>query len=97
MPIYVALDSCDVWANPKQFQLRESDLYPKAVAGVPPDYFSEDGQLWGNPLYDWDYMKSTGYKWWIERFTKSFELYGLNVFIAVRKWLVQISSSIYIG
>ena len=67
LPIYVALDSCEVWADPKQFQLDENTRVPKEVAGVPPDYFSEDGQLWGNPLYDWDYMKTTGYKWWIER------------------------------
>ena len=63
IPIYVALDSADVWANPKQFQL-DDDYTPRAVAGVPPDAFSEDGQLWGNPLYDWDYMKSTDYAWW---------------------------------
>ncbi len=63
IPIYVALDSVDVWANPKQFQL-DYDYVPKAVAGVPPDVFCEDGQLWGNPLYDWDYMKKTDYAWW---------------------------------
>lgn len=63
IPIYVALDSADVWSNPKQFQL-DSDYIPKSVAGVPPDVFSKDGQLWGNPLYDWDYMKQTGYSWW---------------------------------
>lgn len=66
VPIYVALDSADVWANPDQFQLDEEN-YPKEVAGVPPDYFSEDGQLWGNPLYDWDRMKQDGYKFWIDR------------------------------
>lgn len=63
IPIYVALDSADVWANPQEFQL-DSDYTPSAVAGVPPDAFSEDGQLWGNPLYDWDYMKTTNYAWW---------------------------------
>ncbi len=63
IPIYVALDSADVWANPKQFQLGD-DYTPRAVAGVPPDVFSEDGQLWGNPLYDWDYIKKTDYAWW---------------------------------
>ncbi len=63
IPIYVALDSADVWANPQQFQL-DDDYVPKAVAGVPPDVFSQDGQLWGNPLYDWDYMKTTDYAWW---------------------------------
>lgn len=63
IPIYVSLDSVDVWANTKQFQL--DDTYtPKCVAGVPPDAFSADGQLWGNPLYDWHYMKSTDYAWW---------------------------------
>lgn len=66
LPIYVALDSADVWANPKQFQLNEKNI-PVEVAGVPPDYFSEDGQLWGNPLYDWDKMKKDGYKFWINR------------------------------
>lgn len=66
LPIYVALDSADVWAHPKLFQLDENRV-PKAVAGCPPDGFSEEGQLWGNPLYDWDYMKSTGYAWWIQR------------------------------
>ena len=63
IPIYVAQDSADVWSNPQQFLLN-SDYEPKAVAGVPPDVFSADGQLWGNPLYDWDYMKQTGYDWW---------------------------------
>ncbi|MBQ1347273.1 MAG: 4-alpha-glucanotransferase [Erysipelotrichaceae bacterium] len=67
LPIYVAMDSCDVWSDTKQFQLNENTKVPENVAGVPPDYFSKDGQLWGNPLYDWDYMKSTGYKWWIDR------------------------------
>ena len=66
VPIYVALDSADVWANPKEFQLDEEN-YPTEVAGVPPDYFSEDGQLWGNPLYDWDAMKENGYQFWIHR------------------------------
>ncbi|MBQ5443599.1 MAG: 4-alpha-glucanotransferase, partial [Erysipelotrichaceae bacterium] len=67
LPIYVAMDSCDVWCDSKQFQLNENTKVPEDVAGVPPDYFSKDGQLWGNPLYDWNYMKSTGYKWWIDR------------------------------
>ena len=66
IPIFVALDSADVWANRELFQLEE-DGYPSVVAGVPPDYFSETGQLWGNPLYDWDYHKETGYDWWIRR------------------------------
>ncbi len=67
LPIYVAMDSCDVWCDSRQFQLNENTKIPENVAGVPPDYFSKDGQLWGNPLYDWNYMRSTGYKWWIDR------------------------------
>ena len=67
LPIYIAMDSCEVWADSRQFQLNEKTKQPKEVAGVPPDYFSKTGQLWGNPLYDWKYMKSTGYKWWLER------------------------------
>ena len=66
IPIYVALDSCDVWANRSQFQLDENGS-PTAVAGCPPDYFSEDGQLWGNPLYNWEEMKKDGYSWWRRR------------------------------
>ena len=66
LPIYVALDSADVWSEPEQFQLDETG-YPTAVAGVPPDYFSETGQLWGNPLYDWNRMRADGYGWWIRR------------------------------
>lgn len=66
IPIFVAFDSCDVWSNPKVFVL-DSKGYPTVVAGVPPDYFSATGQLWGNPLYDWKYNKETGYSWWIER------------------------------
>jgi len=66
IPIYVALDSCDVWANKSQFLLDEKNV-PDCVAGVPPDYFSEDGQLWGNPLYDWERMEKDGYSWWTRR------------------------------
>ena len=66
IPIYVAFDSADVWANKELFKL-DSKGYPLEVAGVPPDYFSATGQLWGNPLYDWDAMKDDGYRWWIER------------------------------
>ncbi len=66
VPIFVSGDSADVWANPKLFLL-DSAMRPKAVAGVPPDYFSPTGQLWGNPLYDWKAMKATRYKWWVER------------------------------
>ncbi|MCR4989931.1 MAG: 4-alpha-glucanotransferase [Lachnospiraceae bacterium] len=76
IPIYVALDSADTWADPKLFKL-DSKGYPTSVAGCPPDYFSEDGQLWGNPLYDWEYHKKTGYEWWIRRFKQCFDLYDI--------------------
>lgn len=76
IPIYVAFDSADAWANPKLFQLDETGL-PKAVAGCPPDGFAADGQLWGNPLYDWTYHKQTGYAWWIERLRQCFALYDV--------------------
>lgn len=66
IPMYVAYDSADVWANGQDFVLT-ADCRPKLVAGVPPDYFSADGQLWGNPLYNWKIMKTNGYKWWLER------------------------------
>jgi 4-alpha-glucanotransferase len=66
MPIYIALDSADAWATPEILRVDENG-HPSHVAGVPPDYFSEDGQLWGNPLYDWDYHARHGYRWWIER------------------------------
>jgi 4-alpha-glucanotransferase len=65
-PIFVSPDSADVWANPSQFLL-DADCRPKVVAGVPPDYFSATGQLWGNPIYDWDRMKADGYSWWVRR------------------------------
>jgi 4-alpha-glucanotransferase len=76
IPIYVALDSADTWANPKLFQMDEDGL-PKGVAGCPPDFFSETGQLWGNPLYDWEYHKQTGYTWWMQRFAHCYELYDV--------------------
>ena len=76
IPIYVAMDSADTWAHPELFQLRE-DNAPLAVAGCPPDGFSPTGQLWGNPLYRWDYHKSTGYHWWISRLAYCFELYDV--------------------
>lgn len=66
LPIYAALDSADVWAQPQFFSL-DAQGFPTAVAGVPPDYFCEDGQLWGNPLYDWDAMRADGFGWWIRR------------------------------
>jgi len=70
VPIYVAYDSADVWARPELFQLG-LDLEPTAVAGVPPDYFSETGQLWGNPLYRWDVMVAKHFTWWVERFRET--------------------------
>lgn len=76
IPIYVSLDSSDVWADPKTFQLDENG-YPTEVAGVPPDYFSEDGQLWGNPLYNWDHLKKTGYKFWINRIAAAAKCYDV--------------------
>ncbi len=74
LPIYVPLDSADVWSAPEEFQLDE-ERRPRCVAGVPPDYFSEDGQLWGNPIYNWDYMKQTGYAWWIRRMRSAATLF----------------------
>lgn len=71
-PIYVAYDSADTWANQKLFQLDDSGN-PTAVAGVPPDYFSEDGQLWGNPLYDWAAMAKAKYAWWVKRMETAFD------------------------
>lgn len=76
IPIYVALDSCDVWANTEQFQLDEGYM-PSSVAGVPPDAFAEDGQLWGNPLYDWKRMKDDGYTWWVNRMKHALKLYDV--------------------
>ncbi len=78
IPIYVAFDSSDVWANQADFLLDENG-HPTAVAGVPPDYFAEDGQLWGNPLYDWEHMKNDGYSWWTARMK-----YMLKLFDGVR-------------
>ncbi len=66
VPIFISLDSSDVWCNPSQFKLDEQNR-PRVVAGVPPDYFSATGQLWGNPIYNWDTMRRDGFKWWIDR------------------------------
>lgn len=74
LPIYVAGDSADVWADPKQFQL-DKNLDPIEVAGCPPDAFTEDGQLWGNPLFDWEYMRQDGYSWWLRRIGFQFRLF----------------------
>ena len=76
VPIYVPLDSADVWANHHLFQLDQSRR-PKMVAGCPPDSFSADGQLWGNPLYDWDKMKQTGFEWWIQRLKAASRMYDV--------------------
>ncbi|WJW68096.1 4-alpha-glucanotransferase [Candidatus Chlorohelix allophototropha] len=73
IPIFVAYDSSDVWANSGLFYL-DDELNPTHVAGVPPDYFSETGQRWGNPLYNWDKLKTTGYEWWIERFRQALKM-----------------------
>lgn len=75
MPIYVSRDSVDVWSNTNLFQINEKSLAPTHVAGVPPDYFSKDGQLWGNPLYDWEKMEKDGFKWWIGRISACLKLY----------------------
>ncbi len=74
VPIFVAQDSADVWANPDLFLLDPVDRRPTFVAGVPPDYFSADGQLWGNPLYDWPVHRQTGYAWWLRRLAATFDL-----------------------
>lgn len=76
IPIYVAYDSADAWSHPDLFQFDEERL-PKAVAGCPPDGFSATGQLWGNPLYRWDYHRDTGFDWWVQRIAKCFELYDM--------------------
>lgn len=76
IPIYVAHDSSDVWANRDLFHL-DSDGNPTKVAGVPPDYFSATGQLWGNPIYRWDLMKQQGYRWWIQRFRAALSLFDV--------------------
>lgn len=76
IPIYVAYDSADTWASPELFQL-DGERMPLKVAGCPPDAFSATGQLWGNPLYRWDYHKKTGYEWWIKRIARCYELYDI--------------------
>jgi 4-alpha-glucanotransferase len=76
IPIFVAHDSADVWTNPDQFKLNE-DGSPVVVAGVPPDYFSATGQLWGNPLYNWDHMRVDGFKWWIRRVRATLDTYDI--------------------
>ena len=77
IPIYVAMDSADTWANPRLFQLDERNM-PTAVAGCPPDGFSATGQLWGNPLYRWDYHRETGFDWWLTRLWYVYQLYDVT-------------------
>ena len=76
IPIYVAFDSADTWSHPELFELDEKG-FPTVVAGVPPDAFSETGQLWGNPIYRWKYHKATGYEWWMQRLEQMFRLYDV--------------------
>lgn len=76
IPFYIALDSADAWAG-RELLLLDSSGRPEKVAGVPPDYFSKDGQLWGNPLYDWPYQEETGYRWWIERLSQAAERFDM--------------------
>lgn len=76
MPIYVSSDSSDVWANPEFFQLDKAGA-PAVVAGCPPDQFAVEGQVWGNPVYDWDVLAGDGYSWWMKRLERAFELYDV--------------------
>src|SRR5260370_21038483 len=76
MPIYVAHDSADVWAHPDLWYVDDSGR-PPVVSGVPPDYFRATGQFWGNPIYRWDLLAASGYKWWIERFRASLALFDM--------------------
>ena len=76
LPIYVSLDSADVWSRPELFKL-DQERKPHVVAGVPPDYFSATGQLWGNPVYDWDRLRETGFAWWLARLERNMELFDM--------------------
>lgn len=76
LPIFVAYDSADVWSHRTLFKLN-ADAAPTVVAGVPPDYFSATGQLWGNPVYDWEVLRATGYRWWIDRMSAAFRLFDI--------------------
>ena len=90
LPMYIAPDSADVWAQPAQFCL-DPDGQPSAAAGVPPDYFSADGQLWGNPLYDWDAMRADGFRWWKERIrgaSKRYDVVRIDHFRAISSYWV---------
>ena len=77
IPIYVAEDSVDTWSNPDNFKIDKKTLEPICVAGCPPDGFSETGQLWGNLIYDWKYMKKNNYSWWIARVRESLKIYDI--------------------
>jgi len=91
MAIYISRDSADIWCNPAEFKLND-DLSPTVVSGVPPDAFSPTGQLWGNPIYDWDRMRTNGYRWWITRFAamlRMFDVIRIDHFIGfTRAWEV---------
>lgn len=76
VPIFIALDSADVWCNPQEFKLNE-DGSPEVVAGVPPDYFSKTGQLWGNPIYNWDLMRNNGFQWWVSRIRATLKMFDI--------------------
>lgn len=95
MPIFVNHDSSDVWARPELFRM-DSDGNPESVAGVPPDYFSSEGQWWGNPLYRWDVMRNDGYSWWLDRFKRTFSMFDavrIDHFIGFhRYWAIPSSS-----
>ena len=95
LPIYVSLDSSDVWSERWQFDLDETG-HPNAVAGVPPDYFAEEGQLWGNPLYNWDHMRGDGYGWWIRRVgsaVRRFDMIRIDHFRAFESyWAVPVGA-----
>ena len=88
IPIYVALDSSDVWSDPKQYQL-DDNLKPIDVAGCPPDAFSDYGQKWGNPIYDWDAMEKDGFSWWMRRMSAASKLYDvirIDHFIGIARY-----------
>lgn len=94
IPIYVSPDGADIWAHPELFQLDENN-HPTAIAGCPPDAFAADGQVWGNPLYRWDYHRNTNYAWWMSRLWYSFKLFdvvridhfrGLDEYFSIPAW-----------